>query len=63
MLDVHKPFPLGMFCAHCEMWHGLVDAITHREIQHPRCRTCLLEHELAVALCDEARNAMMAVIA
>ena len=61
-LDEHKPFPLGMLCAHCDTWLGLVDAINHREIQHGNCRTCRMEAELAVALCDEAREAMRTVL-
>jgi len=61
-LDEHKPFPLGMLCAHCDVWHGLVDAINHREIAHDLCRTCRMEAELAVALCDEAREAMRTVL-
>ena len=51
-----------MLCAHCDVWHGLVDAINHREIAHDLCRTCRMEAELAVALCDEAREAMRTVL-
>lgn len=54
MVTVHRLFPLGMECAHCERWYGLRDAIEHAKQFHSDCNFCYAERSLAQSLLNDA---------
>jgi hypothetical protein len=60
-MTVHKFFPLGLRCAHCDRWHDLPYSITHSQLVHPDCVSCKSEAMLSQAILDEAADALATV--
>jgi hypothetical protein len=61
MAKPHRLFPLGIWCAHCETWHALKEAIEHAERLHPDCASCRIEQMLSRDLLDEAVRSTVTV--
>ena len=57
-MKVHRLYPLGIECAHCERWHRLKDAYEHAEEFHPECEYCAAEAKLCRALLHDAAVAV-----
>jgi len=57
-MKVHRLYPLGIECAHCERWHRLKDAAEHAEEFHPDCEYCAAEAKLCRALMHDAAVAV-----
>jgi hypothetical protein len=57
-VDVHRLFPVGIECCHCERWFRLDTALEHLKLHQAKCGFCEADMQLVEDMITDFRAAL-----